>query len=91
MLAFCSKSERKYMDDVHWPPWASQVVGVVKNPTANANSIRELGSIIGSGRSSGVREWQPTPVFLPRESHGHSSLMGYSPQGHKESNMAEVA
>ena len=26
------------------------------------------------------RKWQPTPVFLPGESHGRSSLVGYSPQ-----------
>ena len=25
------------------------------------------------------REWQPTPVFLARESHRQSSLVGYSP------------
>ena len=25
------------------------------------------------------REWQPTPVFLPEESHGQRSLVGYSP------------
>ena len=25
------------------------------------------------------KEWQPTPVFLPRESHGQWSLVGYSP------------
>ena len=30
------------------------------------------------------REWQPTPVFLPGESHGQRSLVGYSPWGHKE-------
>ena len=36
------------------------------------------------------RAWQPTPVFLPGESHGQRSLAGYSPQGHKESNMTEV-
>ena len=30
-------------------------------------------------------ETAPTPVFLPREFHGQRSLMGYSPQGHKES------
>ena len=28
---------------------------------------------------------QPTPVFLPEESHGRRSLAGYSPQGRKES------
>ena len=25
------------------------------------------------------RAWQPTLVFLPRESHGQRSLVGYSP------------
>ena len=31
------------------------------------------------------RQWQPTPVFLPGESHGQRSLVGYSPWGRKES------
>ena len=35
------------------------------------------------------RAWQPTPVFLPGESHGQRSLAGYRPQGHKESVIAE--
>ena len=30
-----------------------------------------------------------TPVFLPGESHGQKSLVGYSPRGHKESDMTE--
>ena len=25
------------------------------------------------------RAWQPTPVFLPGKSHGHTNLVGYSP------------
>ena len=29
------------------------------------------------------RAWQPTLVFLPGESHGQRSLMGYSPWGHR--------
>ena len=40
------------------------------------------------------RAWQPTPVFLPRESHGQRSLVGYSPWGrrvgHNRSNWACV-
>ena len=35
------------------------------------------------------RKRQPTPVFLPGESHGWKSLMGYSPRGRKESDMIE--
>ena len=31
----------------------------------------------------------PTPVFLPRESHGQGSLVGNSPWGHKESDTTE--
>ena len=31
-----------------------------------------------------------TPVFLPGELHGQRSLVGYSPWGHKESDMTEV-
>ena len=35
------------------------------------------------------RQWQPTPVLLPGESHGRRSLVGCSPWGHKESDMTE--
>ena len=37
-----------------------------------------------------ITAWQPTPVFLPRESHRQRSLAGYSPQGCKESDMMET-
>ena len=36
------------------------------------------------------KAWQPTPVFLPGESHGQKSLTGYSPQGCKESDTTEA-
>ena len=35
------------------------------------------------------RKWQPTPVFLPGKSHRQRTLAGYSPWGHKESNMTK--
>ena len=35
------------------------------------------------------RKWQPSPVFLPAESHGERRLLGYSPQGCKELDMTE--
>ena len=37
-----------------------------------------------SGMGLGLGLWQPTPVFLPGESHGQRSLVGYSPWGHRE-------
>ena len=33
--------------------------------------------------------WQPTPLFLPRESHGERSLVDYSPWGRKELDVTE--
>ena len=35
------------------------------------------------------KEWQPTLVFLPGESHGWRSLIGCSPRGPKELDMTE--
>ena len=35
----------------------------------------------GVGKIPWRRAWQPTPVFLPGESHGQRSLGGYSPWG----------
>ena len=42
---------------------------MVKNPAAKAGDIREAASIPESGRSP--------PIFLPGESHGQRSLVGY--------------
>ena len=36
------------------------------------------------------RKWQPTPIFLPWESHGQGGLVGYSLWGCKESDTTEV-
>ena len=35
------------------------------------------------------RQWHPTPVLLPRESHGQRSLVGCGPCGHYESGRTE--
>ena len=51
---------------------ASQVVLGVKNPSANAGNVREVGSILGSGRS------RCGHIFLPGEFHGQRGLMGCS-------------
>ena len=49
-------------------------VTVVKNPPASAGDTGEADSITGLRR-----KWQPTPIFLPGESHGQRRLAGYSP------------
>ena len=35
------------------------------------------------------RRWHPTPVLLPRKSHGRRSLLGCSPWGREESDTTE--
>ena len=65
------------------------MVQLVKNPPANAGNTRDVGSIPGSGSSSGEEKWQLIPVFLPRKFHGQESLAGFSPWGREESDIIE--
>ena len=64
--------------------WVSHLVLVVKNPSANVEDTRDMGSIPGSGRSTGVSKWHSTPVFLPGKSHKEKCLVGHSPRGLKK-------
>ena len=63
---------------------------MVKNLLANGGDIRDASLIPGVRKIPSRRTWQPTPVFLPGESHGQRSLGGYSPTGHIESYMTEA-
>ena len=55
---------------------------VVKNLPANAGQVRDMDLIPGSGRSPGGGHGNPfQPAFLPGESYGQRSLVGYSPWG----------
>jgi len=58
---------------------ASQVALVVKKLLANAKDVKRQEFNPWVGKIPWRRAWQPTPVFLPGESHGHRSLEGYSP------------
>ena len=66
------------------------MVLVVKNPPANAGDIKRHRFNPWLGKIPRRRAWQPTPEFLPGESHGQRSLVGYSPWGRRESDTAEV-
>ena len=62
---------------------------LIAQSVESACSAGDLGLIPGSGRSPWIRKWQPTPVFLPGESHGWRSLVGYSPWVRKQSDTTE--
>ena len=51
---------------------------MVKTSACNAG---DPGSVSGLGRFPWRRKGQPTPVFLPGQSHGQRRLVGYSPWG----------
>ena len=53
---------------------------VVKNPPAGAG---DTGLTPGLGKIPWRRKWQPTPGFLPGESHEQRSLAGWRPWEHK--------
>ena len=57
----------------------------VKNLPANAEDM----NLVLDWEDPLRRKEQPTPVFLPGESHGQRSLAGYSPRGHKEPDMTK--
>jgi len=55
------------------PQWLSS-----KEPACSAGATGDKGSILGSGRSSGEGHGNPLQEYLPGESHGQRSLVGYS-------------
>ena len=56
-----------------------------------AETVKNLSAMLNPWvrKIPGRREWLPTPLFLPGEFHRQKSLVGYSPWGHKESDMTE--
>ena len=66
------------------PPWFRG-----KESTCQCRRHRGCGFDPGVGKIPWRRKWQPTPVFLPGESHGQRILVGYSPRGRKESDTTQ--
>ena len=62
-----------------------------KESTCRRRGHRSCGFNPWVGKILERREQQPMPVFSPGKFHGQRSLLGYSPQGHKESDKSEHA
>ena len=64
-----------------------------EEPTCQCRTHKRLGFNPWVRKTPWRRTWQPTPVFLPGESHGQRSLVGYSPWGcrvgHNGGNLAQ--
>ena len=60
------------------PRWLSG-----KEPACQCRRLRNLEFDPWVGKIPWRREWQPTPIFLPGESHGRRSQTGYSPWGRR--------
>ena len=61
-----------------------------KEPACQCRRLKRHGFDPWVGKIPWRRQWQPTPVSLPGESHGQRRLVGHSPQGHKESDTTEA-
>jgi len=62
----------------------------VKNLTANVGDAGDVGLIPRSGRSLGGGHDNTFQYSCLKKSRGQRSLVGYSPLGHKQSDMNEV-
>ena len=56
--------------------WATSLVAKMVN---HLPAMREIWVWSLGWEDPWRRKWQPTPVFLPGESHGRRNLVGYSP------------
>ena len=60
-----------------------------KEPTSQCRRLKRCGFDPWVGKIPWRKTWQSTLVFLTGESNGQRSLVGYSLEGHKESDMTE--
>ena len=67
-----------------FPRWFSG-----EEPACQFRRCRRHGFRCWVGMIPWRRKWQPTPVFLPGESHGQRRLAGYHSWGSKESDMTK--
>ena len=61
-----------------------------KEPASQCRRQKRCGFDPWVGKIPWRRAWQPNPVFLTGKSHGQRSLVGYNPEGFKESDMTEA-
>ena len=69
---------------MRWPKYWSFSFSII--PSKEIPGLISSGLLVVTRR----RQWQPTPVFLPRESQGQGSLVGWRLWGRTESDTTEA-
>ena len=85
MLSGCWQGTGKSWEDNGPGP------GLIHHSTLSSSSTRyiRVHLLFEIAASAGRRQWHPTPVLLPGESHGRGSLVGCRPWGREELDMPE--
>ena len=78
---------RTRLSDFHFLGFPGGASG--KEPACQCRRYERYWFNLWFGETPRRRAWQPTPVFLPGESHGQRSPVVHSPGGHKESDRTE--
>ena len=77
-----------------WDVWRKRILFYIVGASLVAQKVKNLPAMQETWDQSLDREdplekgMATTPVFLPGELHGQRCLVGYSPWGHKKSDMA---
>ena len=93
-----SALQSKYSRLILSPPSLREVTKIpkvrslVRGRAMTESRSLNLGSVPFSGMLPSIerRAWQPTAIFLPRESHGQRSQVGYCPLGLTKSDTTEA-
>ena len=77
------KTMRYYLISVRTAIVKKGGASLIAQSVKNLPATQELRFGSWVGKMPYRRKWQPSPIFLPEESHGQKSLAGYSPWGCK--------
>ena len=88
MMGPLRKRINKYNIYKQFLGWGVSLAGR-DSPIWETHQCRRPGFDPGIRKIPWRRKWLPTPVFWPGKSHEQRSLVGYSPQGCKESDTTE--
>ena len=91
LMGVFSKKEKHWFEAIHALLWGFPGGAGVKESAGQGRRRKKCGFDPWVAKIPRRRAWQPTPVFLPGESHRQRSLAGYSPRGPKESDMSDAA